>query len=197
MPWLLVAFGLLALPARCLADVQAYLQFVPYNNGAIPAGDSTNTNYPAAQGWSQIPAVSTDVIQTLSIGSQSSGAGAGKIVFNALNIQKLVNSLSPTLFKNAAAGTAYKFAYIVFTRTGVDGQPFPYFKITLGLVAVQTQSWALPSDGADLTELVGFQYGGMALTFTPQRADGSAGTPVTQGWNRVANVQWDGTTVIN
>ena len=186
--------GMLALPLTGRAGVQAYIQYIDANNGSgitLPHGDSTNTNFPAAQGWFQLPAMSVDVSQAVTL-SSGGGAGSGKVTFNALNIQKLVDAMSPALFKYLAAGNTFDFVNIVFTRTGVDGNPFPFFKISLGLVAAQTQGFSLPANGNDLTENVSFQYGAMALYFTSQNPDGSAGPTIKQGWDRIKNVTWNG-----
>ncbi len=189
---LLIACGSLALPLTGRAGVQAYIQYIPTNPNAVtlPPGDSTNTNFPAAQGWFQLPAMSVDVVQTVPL--PTGGAGGGKVNFDPLNIQKLVDAMSPPLFKYLAAGNTFDFVNIVFTRTGVDGNPFAFFKISLGLVAAQTQGFSLPANGNDLTENVSFQYGAMALYFTSQNPDGSAGPTIKQGWDRIKSASWNG-----
>src|SRR5436305_1758494 len=46
--------------------------------------------------------------QTLNIGSQSSGAGAGKVTFNPLHLSFSQLGLDPKLFQMLASGAAFK-----------------------------------------------------------------------------------------
>src|SRR5580704_15737875 len=64
---------------------------------------------------------SSDVEQTLNIGSQTSGAGAGKISFGDIQFTKNVDSTSGALFVAASAGRPFKEVDFTFTRP--DGSP--------------------------------------------------------------------------
>jgi type VI protein secretion system component Hcp len=44
---------------------------------------------------------SFDIEQTLNIGAQSSGAGAGKVTFNPFQITRKIDVASPTLYQKA------------------------------------------------------------------------------------------------
>jgi type VI protein secretion system component Hcp len=174
------------------AATDMFVQFTPYNGGSVPVGDSQDQTFNGAQGWFVVKSFSFGATQVLNIGSQSSGAGAGKVSFSPLNLQKSVNSLSPTLFQYAAAGTPYEFVTLVL-RTSANGSTaaatFPYLKVTFKLVAVNTINWSVPSNASDCSEAVGFEYGGTVLTYTSTQADGTAGSTVTGGWNVVKNIQ--------
>ena len=86
---------------------------------------------------------------------------------------------------------------LAFCRTNTTNNTnFMFFKITMSLVAAQTQSFSVNSGDPNVAENDTFQFGAMALTFIPQNPDGTAGTPITQGWNRVSNVSWNGNTGI-
>ena len=177
------------------AALQAYLQFTPYT-GTAPVGDSQDDIYKGSDGWFVLKSMSFGATQVLNIGSQSSGAGAGKVTFSDLNIQKLLNSGSPKLFQNLAGGIAYKTATLVIVDSRYS-QATPMLKVLFGLVAADSQSWNLNLDGTECTELLGFQTGGIFITYTPLKADGSLGTSVSGGWNRVKNIAWDGTGTVN
>ena len=56
----------------------------------------------------EIEDYSFDIEQMLNIGSQSSGAGAGKVTFNPFSITRNIDRSSPLLFQNACSGTPYK-----------------------------------------------------------------------------------------
>ena len=56
----------------------------------------------------EIEDYSFDIEQTLNIGSQSSGAGAGKVTFNPFSITRKVDISSPSFFQMACAGTSFQ-----------------------------------------------------------------------------------------
>ena len=56
------------------------------------------------------------------VGSASSGAGAGKIKFNEFTIKKTTDKASPLFFKNCAAGAHYKTVVLSLRKAGGDPQ---------------------------------------------------------------------------
>src|SRR3978361_420805 len=56
----------------------------------------------------EIEDFSFDIEQTLNIGSQSTGAGAGKVTFNPFSITRKIDCASPTFFEYACSGTAFQ-----------------------------------------------------------------------------------------
>src|SRR5215472_4698254 len=54
----------------------------------------------------------------VSIGSQSSGAGAGKVSISSFNIMKKMDSASPALFKNCCEGEHFTTAHVVLRKAG-------------------------------------------------------------------------------
>src|ERR1700733_7831253 len=56
----------------------------------------------------EIDDFSFDIEQVLNVGSQSSGAGAGKVTFNPFQITKKIDSASTQLFQMAINGEAIK-----------------------------------------------------------------------------------------
>jgi type VI protein secretion system component Hcp len=144
----------------------------------------------------EIEDYSFDIEQTLSIGSQASGAGAGKVTFNPFSITRNIDKLSPKLFQMACSGTPFKMVSLFLrksvgsTGTGggsqdVSGQT--YLRFDFKLVAVKTIEWA-HDDEAGVKETVTFEYGGMVIRYCQQNPDGSFGPAIPGGWNRVKNV---------
>ena len=136
--------------------------------------------------------------QTLNIGSQSTGAGAGKVTFDSLAYSKTPDAQSPKFFQNMASGTAYKFVEFSFYKTLAAGDVLSY-KIRLSLVAfksIQRASAACSGNCPDVVENFTMQYGAKYITYYPQNPDGSYGTPAGAGWDRVKNVSWDGVTAL-
>ena len=61
-----------------------------------------------AKGLFEVEDYSFDVEQTLNIGSQSSGAGAGRITFNPFSITRKIDVSSNIFFSNACSGKSFK-----------------------------------------------------------------------------------------
>lgn len=126
------------------------LTLVSYNNGI---GTLT---FP-------VETVSFDVEQTLNIGSQSTGAGAGKIMFNPFVITRIPDIFSPKLFTICASGTPFKNATFSVTP---DGATAPVLMYKLGLVAIKTISVSGNQHGGFLpVETVSFEYGALQFGF--------------------------------
>jgi type VI protein secretion system component Hcp len=144
----------------------------------------TLESYSTSDGSRVLPveAFNFDVEQTLNIGSQSSGAGAGKITFNPFSITRFPDNLSPALFVDCASGTAFKTATLTVTP---DGAGVPFITYLMKLVAVKTISVGGNQHGGPLPiETVTFEYGGLLVI----SGDPSMNNVTIGGWNRVKNV---------
>jgi type VI secretion system secreted protein Hcp len=130
---------------------------------------------------------SFDIEQILSIGSQSRGAGAGKVTFNPFSITRSIDKSSPTLFQNACSGKPFQ-AVGLGLRKGSGGDTAGQFflSFTFKLVAVKTISWA--HDEESPKETVTFEYGGLQIRYGIQAPNGQITPVVPGGWNRVKNV---------
>ena len=178
-----------------------YLVFYPYNGNALvsetttgfttpaqvdpfPASGTplTNTSFFPIRQWSD------DVLQTLNIGSQSSGAGAGKIAFNPLSITRNIDVISPQLFEMSCSGTAFQFVdLLVVKRSGGSLAQTPFLAYRFGLAAIETVAWS-EVDGV-LSEVVTFEYGQLTIGYAQQNADGTYQPMTFQGWDRIKNVR--------
>jgi len=150
-----------------------------------------------AKGFEQqiaVDAFSFDVEQTLNIGSQSSGAGAGKITFNPFMIKKHYDTSSPKLFQAACVGQAFPSATFSIVKTGSgskDGTsaPKPYIVVSFGLIAVKTIT--LQTIDAYPVEIIAFEYGEVNFQYSTMNLTTGALTAATKfGWDRVKNVSW-------
>jgi len=101
------------------------------------------------------------------IGSQSSGAGAGKVTFNPLVVTVPLGEAAASAL---ATGSSDTFASAQLTVPGAHGQDA--LNVTFGLVKLDQVEWASTGGG---TETLTFEYGG--LTFAPQGPT----TPSTSG----------------
>jgi type VI secretion system Hcp family effector len=138
----------------------------------------------------EIEDYSFDIEQTLNIGSQISGAGAGKITFNPFSITRKVDRASPVLFDMACSGTAFQTVGLALTRSTGGGGSAPPIQLaltfTFKLVAIKTMAFADAPEMAK--ETIAFEYGGLQVHYSQQSAAGAPGPIVVGGWNRVHNV---------
>ncbi len=184
--------------------IDSYMAFVDYNGKPLSSESQVDfsnnkeqlmsTPYKLTQGnVFEIEDFSFDIEQTLNIGSQSSGAGAGKITFNPFSITRKIDKASTVFFEMACSGTAFQQVTLALRKsvgTGgggglVAGQVFLRFDFKL--VAVKTISWS--HDDESPKEEVTFEYGGLQIRYNQQDASGQLKDIFTGGWNRVRNVQ--------
>ena len=176
-------------------QLSVYARFTGYDNQVLTtdgsAGNSglisANTIDPSSPEFFKLSTFTQSVEQTLNIGSQSTGAGAGKIAFNPIGFSRPADRISPILFSHAASGTPYQTIEVFFT----DGSGRIATKQLYKLAAVKTVSWAAASctnDCPAVIETVTIEYGGQ-IVFMYKSPTGYLSTPVIAGWNRVKNVQ--------
>ncbi len=188
--------------------IDSYMVFQPYNGSALAAESQVMfTANNQGEALMKTPVALTagnvfevedfnfDIEQTLNIGSQSSGAGAGKITFNPFSITRKIDKASPTFFQMACSGTAFQVVSLVLRKSSGAGSGnndtsgVAFLRFDFRLVAVKTISWA--HDDESPKETVTFEYGALAIQYGQQDASGAVGTtyPIIQkGWNRVKNV---------
>ena len=129
---------------------------------------------------------SFDIEQTLGIGSQSTGAGAGKVTFNPFSITRKVDKSSPIFFQNACSGKAFKSVFLGMRKSaGNDATGVFFLVFQFKLVAVKTVGWA--HDDESPKETVTFEYGGLLVKYGQQNSNGQIAGVIPGGWNRVKN----------
>jgi len=131
---------------------------------------------------------SFDIEQTLSIGSQSTGAGAGKVSFNPFSITRKIDMSSPVFYENACSGKPFESVFLGLRKSAGTGATGTFFLLfTFKLVAVKTVGWA--HDDEAPKETVTFEYGGLQIRYGRQKPDGTIAQIFSGGWNRVKNTQ--------
>lgn len=122
------------------------------------------------------------------IGSATGGAGAGKIKFNEFTITKTTDTASPVFFMNSATGAHYNNVIIHMRKAGGEqstaGREFLQFKF--GTVFTTKIDWSGPGDEGP-EESITFVYGQLTIQYTPQKTDGTLGTPIISCWDTVRN----------
>ena len=110
--------------------VDAYVFFLRYDGSLLNSEsqvDMSKNNeelasdlksYASASQLFEIEDYSFDIEQVLNIGSQSTGAGAGKITFNPFSITRSSDKISPVLFQMACAGTPFQTVWLGLSKSG-------------------------------------------------------------------------------
>jgi type VI secretion system secreted protein Hcp len=112
----------------------------------------------------------------------SGGGGAGRASFQDFHFVTKISTASPQLFLSCATGVHHKDATLSGRHAGGDKASGDFLKYKLGDVQVTSVQHA--EGGSDLPiEQFSLGYGRFEITFTPQNPDGSAGTPVSAGFD--------------
>lgn len=173
-----------------------YMWFQDYQNNYLNSESQIDFSkeanraitYPPAGKVFEVASYSFDIEQTLNIGSQSSGAGAGKVTFNPFSITRKVDISSPVLFQMTCSGAPFKFVTMVLRKATGTAAAAVYLRYTFKLVAVKTVSYAMSAGDDSPSEIVTLEYGGVIIEYWPQNADGTLKSVTPGGWNRVTNV---------
>ena len=125
--------------------------------------------------------------QTLSIGSQTAGAGAGKVTFNPLVVTKKMDASSSKLFIAQCQGKTMDLEILFVTRTSTGSTVIK--KITMQTAAVKTIATASSDDCAScpINESMSFEYGAIRLYNYSQDNSGKVTALTPVGWNRITN----------
>ncbi|MDQ2753602.1 MAG: type VI secretion system tube protein Hcp [Bacteroidota bacterium] len=178
----------------CHAQLKVFVKFTLYDNTPLVSENSYDRVH---KGELLLTTYADNDEQTLNIGSQSTGAGAGKVVFNPTTFSKLAGANSAKFFQMMASGTPFKFAEYNFYNSADQ----LVFRVTLKLVAIKAIQRAAATCSGNcpgVIENYSVEYGGKVITVFVMSPDGTPGTSYTYGWNRVKNIaDNDPTTSIN
>jgi type VI secretion system Hcp family effector len=116
--------------------------------------------------------------QVPSIGSQSGGAGSGKVTFNPFSVTRKVDASTPALYEATAEGTAFTSATLAVPTQGGGAETFDFHLVTVQSIVWQGSKDEIP------TESIQFEYGELELAYQTQ---GTGVTSSSFGWNRVTN----------
>lgn len=145
------------------------------------AGESTDNKHAG-----EIDVVSWSWSESQGGSTSGGGLGQGKVSMGDFAFVATTNKSSPTLFANCAAGSHIKTA--LFTARKAGGNQQEYLKFTLTDIVV---SGYKVNAGADLgvlpTETVSLKFSTIKMEYSPQKSDGSLGSPVVMGWDVTKN----------
>lgn len=156
----------------------------PAKAGYIKIGDIKGESTDKAhKDWIEIQSFSHSVSAPASIRT-SGGGGAVKATVRDFVITKDVDKASPLLMQAALNGQHIPLVEFELERTGADGRSTPYLKYELKDVIITNYRTGGSSSGDVVpTESISLNFAEIKVTYTEQKADGSAGESVEAGWN--------------
>ena len=129
-------------------------------------------------------------LDSFSWGAQNSsspvgqGAGAGTVEISDFTVTKKTDLASAKLFQACCSGNHFDQATLTIIKPGGDS-PVEYLVYDFTGLYITGINWSGASGGDDTpSESVSFAFGTVQVTYTPQNADGTAGSPLVAGWDR-------------
>jgi len=122
---------------------------------------------------------------TLNTGSQSSGAGAGKVTFQPLEVHASLSTFS-SLMAQAANGTALQSCLLDTTLGDGSQAEFEFKLVAIASLSAVASMPAQANEPARYTD-VNFEYGAVEVRSSGSADDGGTGAPTSGGWNQVTN----------
>jgi len=183
---MLLAPLLMAFIGLVTAVTDAYVQITP--GAQNPTISFTEfSQFQPLQKFIPVSNYSFEVENTLVLGSQSTGAGAGKATFDVFSFTRNVDSNSPVFFLALAEGVTLSSVVLsLFPAGGTTVSSTPRVIYTFNTVVLSSQSVSEDSNGNPV-EKITLQYGKLTVSSAPQNADGTLGKPIVSAWNRVSN----------
>jgi type VI secretion system secreted protein Hcp len=143
-------------------------------------GESTRKGFEKQM---EIQSFSLGASNPSTIGAGGGGGGAGKVSISSFNIMKRSDSASPKLFNTCCQGDHYPTAVVTLNKSAGKA-PIDFIKYEFEEVYVDNIQWSGASGGDDTpTESVSFSFAKITVTYTPQKADGSKGSPAVGSWD--------------
>jgi type VI secretion system secreted protein Hcp len=106
-------------------------------------------------------------------------AGTGRAAVNALVLTKFIDVSSPRLFESVMQGKHITEAVLVVRKAGA--KPLEFIRIRLReVLVVSIKTSGNVNDRP--TEEVSLQFSSAEYSYSPQKADGSAGPAITYTW---------------
>jgi type VI secretion system secreted protein Hcp len=168
--------------------VDAFLSLVPKPGAKAVAGESQDKTY--GKTAFEIKDFEIGVENPTTIGSATGGAGAGKVKFNEFQVKKNLDTASPVLFQNCAAGQHYDHAILYCRKAGTSptGSGKAYLTFVFTTVFTTKVEWSGPGDEGP-EETITFVYGTMQVKYQVQQKDGTLGPATVGEWSQVTNTQ--------
>ncbi len=120
--------------------------------------------------------------------STGTGSGAGKVSISSVNIQKVVDKATATLFSACCKGQHFKKGKLTVREAGGD-KPVDYLVLDFTQVFIDSISWGGASGGEKPSESVSFSFATVKMTYKEQQGTGSGEKAGEAGWDLQKNTK--------
>jgi type VI secretion system secreted protein Hcp len=110
------------------------------------------------------------------------GSGAGKVSISSINVTKMVDKASASLFLSCCNGKHYSKAKLTVREAGGDS-PVDYLVMDFEQVYVDSVSWGGSSGGDKPSENVSFSFAKVKFTYMEQDEKGQGKKGGEAGWD--------------
>jgi type VI secretion system secreted protein Hcp len=160
------AAAMAAIPATALAAVDTFIWF---------DGEPGNTTDARHKGWFEIKDFSFAVEGPAAMGNATGGAGSGKVKAREFTIKRVIDSASPTFFRQAvSSGRRFPTVKIEMRKAGGDPHQFADYVFTDVFISKINMGGA-GDKGPE--ESITFVYGGVKVQYVSQGAGGQTTAP--------------------
>lgn len=137
-------------------------------------GESLDKTY---AGWIPLTSFSDGFMSSGRAGGGSTGRGAGRLVCQALQVVKQLDSSSPAI--TAAVATGEVFHEIDLVAVVAGDTPFTFLKFALHNAVISSVTFGGDSSTSARVETLSVTAPKVDVTYWPQQADGTRGAALT------------------
>jgi type VI secretion system secreted protein Hcp len=171
----------------------AFDAFFYFKDSRKKIDGETNDDEMSKEGAFELRSFDFGASNVINIGSDTSGAGAGKATFNEFKIKKRTDTASCSIFHNLCTGAHFDEGIMELRRSGGSNSKSgkTFIKFHFKLILVQEMTWS-GADGDDvLEEDITLQYGAIKIEYFKQSPKGdmtkAQGDKGEAKWSRVLN----------
>jgi len=150
-----------------------------------PVGETTIQNQATKTKQFELSSFSLGAMNSLSIGSAATGAGAGKVSFEKFQFVTPLDKYSADLFQDLAAGSHLASVEIVVRKPGANGMEAPVVQYMLKTVFFT--DFHVSGDANKATETIQSEFGAIQFVLYGQSNNGTTSVSSAGGWSQVTN----------
>lgn len=145
------------------------------------SGESADSKH---QAWIDVLSWSWGMSQSGSMHT-ATGGGSGKVSVQDISITKRVDKATPALLNHCCSGKHFPTATLSVNKAG--GDKLEYLKMEMKNLLISSYSTGGSPQDDTINENLSLNFGAYKVTYTPQKADGTADATVEQSFNIAEN----------
>ena len=154
------------------------------NATPVPVGETTQRTSNTTKAF-ELSSFTLDAMNPATIGSATSGAGAGKVTFQNFQFTKPLDKYSAELFQDLASGTHLAQVEIVIRKPGANGMEDPVVQYLLKTVFLTNIH--VSGESRNATETIQGVFGAIQFVLYGQTGSGAPTVSSAGGWSQITN----------